>query len=101
MKPPYQLFDPLPDEQYAALKADIARHGVLVPVELDEHGATLDGHHRVRACAELGIADYPTVIRPGMDEQAKVEHVITLNLKRRHLGPVAWADAAIRISPRR
>jgi len=82
---PWQLFPHLADDEYEALKADIAERGVLVPVEYDEHGNILDGHHRVRACRELGIKDWPTVTRGGMDDEAKAEHVLTLNLSRRHL----------------
>ena len=82
---PWQLFPNLADDEYEALKADIAERGVLVPVEYDEHGNILDGHHRVRACGELGIKDWPTVTRGGMDDEAKAEHVLTLNLSRRHL----------------
>jgi len=40
-------------EQYAALLHDIAERGVLTPIDLDEHGHILDGHHRIRACGEL------------------------------------------------
>lgn len=81
----YQLLPDLTEEEFAALKADIAARGVMVPVELDETGAVLDGHHRVRACAELGITEYPRIIRPGMSEDEKREHVLALNLDRRHL----------------
>lgn len=81
----YQLLPDLTDEEFAALKADIAARGVMVPVELDETGAVLDGHHRVRACAELGITEYPRIIRPGMTEDEKRKHVLALNLDRRHL----------------
>jgi site-specific DNA-methyltransferase (adenine-specific) len=91
----------MPAEQYEALKADIARRGVLVPVELDEDGSVLDGHHRARACAELGIADYPTVTRRGLAEDGKREHVLKLNLLRRHLGPVAWAESFRRLAETR
>jgi len=81
----YQLLPDLTDEEFAALKADIAARGVMVPVELDETGAVLDGHHRVRACEELGITEYPRIIRPGMTEDEKRKHVLALNLDRRHL----------------
>lgn len=81
----YQLLPDLAEEEFAALKADIAERGVMVPVELDEAGNVLDGHHRLRACAELGITDYPTIIRPGLTEDEKREHVLALNLDRRHL----------------
>jgi len=35
------------------LKADIAIHGVVVPVKVDRDGHLLDGQHRVRAWQEL------------------------------------------------
>jgi len=81
----YQLLPDLAEDEYQALKADIAERGVQVPIERDETGAVLDGHHRLRACEELGITEYPTIIRTGMDEDEKREHVLALNLDRRHL----------------
>ena len=66
---------------------------MLVPVELDEAGHVLDGHHRLRAAAELGLALVPTLVRTGLSEDAKREHALRLNLLRRHLGPVSWAQA--------
>lgn len=80
----YQLLPSLSDTDYARLRADIAERGVLVPVEVDEHGEILDGHHRVRIAQELGV-DYPTVVRPGMAEHEKRLHAVALNLARRHL----------------
>jgi len=86
----YQLFDALTDDEYAALKADIAKRGVLVPIEIDESGAILDGHHRVKAWQELKregvkVGDYPRIIRAGMSEEQKRNHVRALNMLRRHL----------------
>ena len=85
----YQLLPPLSEEEYAALKEDIAKRGVLVPVEYDEDGNILDGHHRVRACEELGIKNWPSIVRIGMSEDEKAEHVLKLNIARRHL-PKEW-----------
>jgi hypothetical protein len=87
MKPhtSYQVMPALTDDEYAALKGDIAEHGVLVPVEYDEHGVILDGHHRVRACQDLGIEGWPRVIRPGLTDADKRRHARVLNLTRRHL----------------
>jgi site-specific DNA-methyltransferase (adenine-specific) len=87
---PYQLLPPLSEEEYRELKEDIRRNGVLVPVEKDEHGNVLDGHHRDRAVRELraeGVAvpDYPVILRPGLSEAEKRQHVRALNLHRRHL----------------
>jgi modification methylase len=98
---PYQLLPALSVEAFAALKADIEARGVLVPVELDENGALLDGHHRMRACAELGITRIPRIVRRGLSETDKIEHVLKLNLLRRHLGPVAWADSFTQLAASR
>src|SRR5258708_6847165 len=84
-KEKYQLLPDLPPDEYTALKADIAANGVLVPVELDEFGIILDGHHRARACRGPGINDYPTVVRRGMSEEEKRAHARKLNVLRRHL----------------
>src|SRR5579884_2742792 len=87
---PYQLLPPLDPDAFAALKADIAANGVLVAVEVDEAGNLLDGHHRVQAWTELRgegvrVPAYPRVVRRLPSEQAKVDHVLALNLARRHL----------------
>jgi len=81
----HELVRPLDEDEYTRLKASIAQHGVLVPVEVDESGEILDGWHRARACEELGIRDYPRIIRGGFAESEKPEHVLTLNYDRRHL----------------
>lgn len=83
----YQVMPDLEPNEYRGLKADIAERGVLVPVVLDEQGAVIDGHHRVRACRELGITDYPTKVEEGLDEVAKRSLARTLNAARRHLSP--------------
>ncbi|MGH6691133.1 MAG: ParB N-terminal domain-containing protein, partial [Gammaproteobacteria bacterium] len=61
----------MPPEQFAALKADIAGRGVLTPIDVDEQGVILDGHHRHRAGTELGLTDFPTVVRLGLDDAGK------------------------------
>ena len=81
----YQLLPDLVPEEYEALKADIAARGVMVPVEYDEQGNILDGHHRVRACEELGIKQWPRMTRVGLSEEEKRNYVRALNLLRRHL----------------
>jgi ParB-like chromosome segregation protein Spo0J len=81
----YQLLPELPAEQFEALKADIAAQGVLVAVVVDEYGAILDGHNRVRACRELGINDYPVEVRRGLTEPQKRALARNLNALRRHL----------------
>jgi N6-adenosine-specific RNA methylase IME4/ParB-like chromosome segregation protein Spo0J len=87
---PYQILPPLDADAFESLKADILERGVLVPIERDDRGALLDGHHRVRALQELRsaghpIAEPPVLIRAGLTEAEKRAHVRSLNLHRRHL----------------
>lgn len=82
---PYQVMPDLSEERYEELKADIEANGVLVPIEYDEKGNLLDGHHRKRICDELGIKDFPSVVRYGMTEHEKIQHARRLNLNRRHI----------------
>ncbi len=89
MSDKYQLFNKLRPEEYAALEADIAKRGVKVAVEFDENGDVLDGHNRKEIAERLGKT-YPKVTRKFKTEQEKREHVIKLNLARRHLEPHEW-----------
>lgn len=81
----YQVMPDLTTEEYGELKADIQARGVMVPIEFDEDGNVLDGHHRLQACKELGITDYPSIIREGLTEEEKRTHARKLNMARRHL----------------
>lgn len=80
----YQLLPPLSDEEYAALRDDIAGAGVRVPIDVDEDGNILDGHHRKQIADELG-KECPERIVRGLPEFAKVDYALTVNLTRRHL----------------
>lgn len=79
-----QLFDALPAHIEDALRASIQRFGVLVPVVKDQHGRTLDGHHRARIADELGVKYRVDVITVASDEEAQ-EIARTLNADRRQL----------------
>lgn len=86
----YQVMPDLTPIEYEALKTDIAEHGVLVPVEVDENGELLDGHHRVRAWHELkadgvDLPDYARIKRVGWSEEQKRNHARRLNVLRRQL----------------
>lgn len=85
MENKYQLMPELSKDEYAKLKDDIKARGVMVPIEYDEIGNVLDGHHRIKACKELGIKEWPRFIRKGYTEDEKRAHAIALNLARRHL----------------
>ena len=86
-RPKYQVMPELSDEQYAELRESIRQHGVLVPVDLDECGDILDGHHRQRIAKELGVP-CPTVVNGSLvSDEAKREWARTVNLVRRN-----WQD---------
>ena len=86
MEEKYQVLEPLTAEEYAALKASIAELGIMQPVIVDENNNTIDGHHRRRAAAELGIKDkdIPKVILAGLSETEKRREARRLNSARRH-----------------
>ncbi len=86
----YQLFNDLGAKEYQALKDDIRERGVLVPIELDDLGNVLDGHHRLKAWQELKkegarVGDYSSLIRSGLTEDEKHNHIRALNILRRQL----------------
>jgi hypothetical protein len=80
-------FEPLKPWEYEALKADIARRGVLVPIEMDQDGNIIDGHNRMKIIEELGITSYPMSHRHYTSEDEKHLTSIILNTYRRQLAP--------------
>jgi hypothetical protein len=80
----FQPMPPLTDEEYDALRSDIAEHGVRVPVVRDQHGRLLDGNNRARIAADLGIGCPSVVVQVKDDDEAETI-AVTLNCARRHL----------------
>ena len=87
----WQLMPELSPEEFAALKADIAAHGIRVPVVIDaETGAVIDGHHRLRAFEELRaegvrVPAYLRDVRRFSSDDERLAFVVAANLFRRHL----------------
>ena len=81
----YQILPDLAPDDYAALKSDIGERGVMVAIEYDQDGNIIDGHHRVRACTELGIREWPRTVRTYSDDAARMRQARKLNVARRHL----------------
>lgn len=78
------LFPALEGPVEAALRESIQRFGVLVPVVRDQHGRTLDGHHRSRIADDLGVKYRVDVVSVEDDDQARAI-ATTLNTDRRQL----------------
>ncbi|MDA8092436.1 MAG: MT-A70 family methyltransferase [Betaproteobacteria bacterium] len=89
------LFPRMTTDEFEQLKADIAAHGQQAPILLHE-GQVVDGRHRLRACAELGIA--PRFEEIEASNQPIEQVVVSINLHRRHLTDGQKAVIAARIA---
>ena len=85
VNPEYEkLLPAMSDEEFASLKASIQEEGQHYAIIANEDLEILDGHHRFRACIELGIEpDFET--RRFEDKLHEKKFVIEANLRRRHL----------------
>jgi hypothetical protein len=103
MSAPFQLLPELTPEEFAALKADVAEHGILVPVVIDaDSGLIIDGHHRLQAWTELRaeglkVPDYPREVRRFATDKERIEFVVAANLFRRHLNRAQRAEVVARL----
>jgi len=80
------LIPPVSKSDFEMLKNSIKEHGgLLMPITLNQDYVVLDGHHRMRACKELGItASYN--IKDFTDKPLEeLRYVVAVNLHRRHL----------------
>src|SRR5215475_2653312 len=101
----YQFFQPLSPQEREALKEDIKQRGIQVPIELDNAGAILDGHHRWEIAQELGVpeAQIPIVVRDDLKTEAdKIAHVLKVNLlRRKSVSPLTQAKCILTLKEAR
>lgn len=83
-------FLPLDAESYAALKASIARDGLLQPIDVLPDGRIIDGHHRYRVCKELGIEGRARVLE--LTEQQALDRAERVNVAHRQISPEQMAE---------
>ncbi len=95
LNPEYEkLLPKMSDEEFAELKASIQQEGQHYPIIVNEDLEVLDGHHRFRACTELGIE--PDFEVRKFDEKLKEKKfVIEANLRRRHLNNFQLVELAV------
>jgi N6-adenosine-specific RNA methylase IME4/ParB-like chromosome segregation protein Spo0J len=77
-----------------ALRTDIARRGLLVPLEITNAGVVLDGRARLQVAELLGIEELPVRILAPADER---EHMLLCALRRRHLTASQQAALALEL----
>ena len=95
LNPQYEkLLPKMSDEEFAELKASIQAEGQHYPIIVNEDLEVLDGHHRFRACTELGIEpDFE--VRKFEDKLLEKKFVIEANLRRRHLNNFQLVELAV------
>ena len=95
VNPEYEkLLPKMSDEEFAELKASIKTEGQHYPIVSNEDLEVLDGHHRFRACVELGIEpDFE--VRKFEDKLLEKKFVIETNLRRRHLNNFQFVELGV------
>ncbi len=82
--------------EFQELKSNIKEHGQLEAILITSDGRAIDGRHRVKACAELGL-QVKARNYEGSDESI-LEFVVWLNLKRRPLNDCQRTMVAARLT---
>jgi len=103
-----KIIPKLKPDEYQELKSSIAKNGLYHPIIINKDGFILDGHHRFKACSELGII----MLHQGQQEQEEEEKtkfevksfdskysekifVIDANLARRQLEPYSRVELVL------
>lgn len=99
LNPEYaKLVLPLSEGEYQELKQSIKQNGLWHPITVNKKDIVLDGHHRYKACQELGIQPRIEYKSFGSILQEKL-FVIDSNLKRRQLSTFARVELALSKKP--
>lgn len=101
---PYAALLPnLQDDEFEALREDIRKRGIIVPIVVDERRQVIDGQHRLRIALELGLPEdvVPFEIHAGLSDEAREDMAYSLNLCRRHLRPEQRRDVVARLREKR
>ena len=89
-----KLLPKMSEEEFAELKASIQTEGQHYAIVVNEDLEVLDGHHRYRACTELGIEpDFE--VRRFDSKLLEKKFVIETNLRRRHLNNFQLVELAV------
>jgi ParB-like chromosome segregation protein Spo0J len=93
------LVSELSPEEFESLKQSIKEaNGLYVPIIVNQDGIILDGHHRYKACQELGI-EPKTIVKEFSDKLEEQLFVIDCNLTRRQLNNFQRTVLALKLKP--
>jgi hypothetical protein len=100
INPEYASLVPeLSPEESESLKQSIKKANRLnVPIIVNQDGIILDGHHRYKACQDLGI-EPETIVREFSDKSEEQLFVIDCNLTRRQLNNFQKTELALKSKP--
>lgn len=95
LNPQYEKMLPsMAQEEFEQLKESIRTEGQHYPIIVSESLEVLDGHHRFRACLELGVEpDFE--VKHFEDKLLEQKFVIEANLRRRHLNNFQLVELAV------
>jgi N6-adenosine-specific RNA methylase IME4 len=94
LHPQAELVPRMDARSFAEFQADIARRGLLVPLEITAANVILDGKERLRAAEALGLSEIPVRVFAPEDE---VEHILLCALQRRALSASQRAALAVEL----
>jgi hypothetical protein len=93
------LLPPLSPDEFESLKQSIKQNGQRLPIIVNNQGIILDGHHRFRACQELGIEPKYTITTEEFSDKKLLDEtlfVMDCNLPRRNLNNFQKAELALK-----
>ncbi len=78
-----EFFDPITGIKWNEFLKSVKERGVIEPVIVTPEKVIVSGHHRVRACKELGIKEIKCVVRIYDNEDDVVRDLIETNIRQR------------------
>lgn len=93
-----ELLPPLPEEQRAALEADILQNGCYSPIIVNEDLEIVDGHHRYHICEEHGLP-YEMAVFSFADVLEAQQWALDTQKARRNLTVWELGQIALKLKP--
>src|SRR5919197_227259 len=93
-----KLAPQLSDLEFQSLKESIENNGLHYAIAVNKDNVLLDGHHRYKACQELGIT--PKIqVKEFADSLTEKLFVIEMAINRRHLNSFQRTELALKSKP--